>query len=479
MPSSRIIGLLGFLVFFVSTSVFAQSESLPVSSFHSDQGLKLAKEGEPQQAADQFIQSLFFAPSNQVAKDNLLSLAQKENFESKSVKMQILRFVELADYITFLRERLEKLENENKESIQLLLQQAKENDPRQLEIRKVRSQLESHKLLTIRLPEEIQDESLDRGAKLMRINKYFTDVKESLVKQFSMNLSAYERINALKNQVATAVTNDYEGQLTAVKRQVIERNAALKKEKTHARMLEADLDKVRKKVADLSMQVYEKDELLAERNNSNGQLNASLNDANQRWELAQKIIQEKDDQIKGWEAKAGKLNLNDVSSGGMNSLEVNLSALQNKMDTAEKTNHEMISSLKKELALLQEEYKQLETTSQEKDLMIAHLRDDVTARARKLANMAGFFNSYDKDITQLNGIVEIYKGKLSSTRALLTDKDQKVKNLEKQVADLMERFDKLQQTKLNEIPIVPMGVLGEAEILRRAQNNLERLQGHF
>ena len=130
MPPSRIIGSLYFLsVFFVfPVFVFAQTESQHISTFHSDYGQKLIQEGNPQEAADQFIQALFFAPSNKVAKENLLLFAQNESFESKSVKMQIFRFTELADYITFLKDRLQKLEKANTTNIQFLLEETVPED---------------------------------------------------------------------------------------------------------------------------------------------------------------------------------------------------------------------------------------------------------------------------------------------------------------------------------------------------------------
>ena len=512
MPPIRTLGFLGFFLLLFAIPVFAQNESSHVSSFHSDYGLKLIKEGNLQQAADQFIQALFFAPSNQVARKNLRSLVEKKDFESKSVKLQILRFVELSDYITFLRERIQKLETENKESIQSLLQEARGHDPRQGDIKEIRRQIENQSVTLIPVPEEIQREYWDRAAKLVRINKYFTDVKESLVSRFSFALSAYERLNTLKSQLAQTATEDqrqqqvehYEGQLTAAKRELVSRDEVLKQQETAMRSLKGDLAKVRAdfdqlhsrlegtsqkirdltdKLADMSMQVYEKDALLAQKNGFNGQLTAELNDAKERWELVQKIIQEKDGQIKNLEEKINEFNTRGASAMAgdqkMGNLSENLAALQTKMEKAEKTNHEMISSLRKELALLQEQYTQLDKTAQEKDAFIERLKTDVVTRDRKLANIVGFFNAYDQDIAQLNGVVEIYRGKLSATHALLTDRDQKVQNLEKQVVELKEKFNKLQQTRVNVVPLIPLGLMGEAEVLQRTKNNLGRLQSYF
>src|SRR3989338_4354416 len=237
MPPSRIIGSLYFLsVFFVfPVFVFAQTESQHISTFDSDYGQKLIQEGNPQEAADQFIQALFFAPSNKVAKENLLLFAQNESFESKSVKMQIFRFTELADYITFLKDRLQKLEKANTTNIQFLLEETKTADPRLAEVKAIRSQIEEQKLPLIRPPEDIQGEYSDRWTKLVKINKYFLSIKESLLEQFSVTLSAYERLNALKTQIAKSATEEqrhqltdqYENELTAVKRDLVQRERTL------------------------------------------------------------------------------------------------------------------------------------------------------------------------------------------------------------------------------------------------------------
>ena len=501
-------------VFFVfPVFVFAQTESQHISTFHSDYGQKLIQEGNPQEAADQFIQALFFAPSNKVAKENLLLFAQNESFESKSVKMQIFRFTELADYITFLKDRLQKLEKANTTNIQFLLEETKTADPRLAEVKAIRSQIEEQKLPLIRPPEDIQGEYSDRWTKLVKINKYFLSIKESLLEQFSVTLSAYERLNALKTQIAKSATEEqrhqltdqYENELTAVKRVLVQRERTLKEQESQMRLLQKNLATVRsdfeylqskmdgtnqrmtdltKKLADMSMQVYEKEALLADKSNANGKLEADIHDAQQRWELVQKIIHEKDEQIKNLEDRtAGGImsaDGSDVSGNAkMDSLYEKLSTLQKKMEEVEKSNQETTSSLRKEFALLQVQYAQLDQASQEKDLLIDHLKNDVTVRNRKLANIAGFFNAYDQDIAQLNGILEIYRGKLSVTHAVLTDKDKKLQTLEKEVAELKQRFDHLQQTKINEAPNFPMGMLGETEVLQRTKTNLGRLQNHF
>lgn len=509
--------ILCFCLMSFITSVSAQTESLHISTFHSDFGIKLLGEGDSPQAVDQFIKALFFSPSNKIAKEKILNLLRENGgafaSESKSVKLQIFRLVELAEYITFLKDRLQRLERQNLENIQYLLAQTTESEPVKEEIRALERKRAGDKSSLIVQPVEIQRANADRRSTVNTVNTYFLAVKESLLSKFSLALSISERLNVLRAQVVKStadkqrreLASGYESRLTAIKRQVVHRDKILENQEKQVRLLQKELASVRAdftylhskmngnseklgevtdKVTAMSLQVYEKDALLAERSGLITQLQNDLNDAKQRWELVQKIIQEKDIQIKELEQRssglAGDISRTPASDGGgkMKTLQANLTILQKKMDEQEALNHQTIGALRKEFALLQEQYVQLEKDSGVKDTEIGRLHKVISVKNKKLNDVAQFFDAYDKDIVQLNGVLEIYRGKLNEAHMSLTGKDQKLEELEKEVNVLKQqgRGQVLRESQVGMISNrIDAGDLKESDVLQKTKDNLEVL----
>jgi hypothetical protein len=463
--------LSGLLILMLACPLAFAYDASPGSISHLEKGVKLQNQSQLNPATQQYIKTLLNDTSNSQAKEKLQEIARDISDWSSAEKQSLLRFLELIEYINFLRDRQMYLENNNELLVQFILEQVNDNEPIRQELNRIQKSLntaqpqdamgslkslQSDNVLPInQLNEElarIKKDFLSYLEMLQDVNRQLRQEKGRVLKQ---------QFSSRKPSFKTPIRRE---QIQDIRERLIEKDLFLKRQEENYSQLSQEMSSVHKqfqalqgqlqatdqKITDLtrelagmSLAVFEKEKALADRENRMNVLAAELNEAQERLNLVQRIIHEKDDRIQTLEQEVTSIQKTSIPSSpkdqdarDVGDIKENMIVMQEEWRSQALANSEKIAVLEAKLQGLAEKYQKVAGVIQEKELEITQLKGNVSNREETISRLQKIFLSKDQKIVELNGIVEIYKSKLSDALATLEEREGALQTIELKLQDV-------------------------------------------
>jgi len=394
-------------------------------------------------------------PGNDEARGYLKRIALKYR-DTDRIKVRLLRYVELSDYILFLKDRVDDLgnkigeETEHKDS-SFIGQYCKDisssaTEELTLLIRETRAikQAYVNELTTL---QELADKKRRSGGDAFAKN--YLDVSGRELLKDNKDL-VVEIDNELKN-----IPEEY----SFVNKKISLLQEMVKKSEEKISDLTGEL-------ASQSMQLFEKENILAEQEYSFMSLQSQLTDARERLNLVQKIINEKNQKIQALEMHVEEVKLSDKRANNeskkqLDILSMQFETIQYKVDSEKELREEKLAALEKLLAEQEQAIAQHGSLVQKKDTKIEDLSGKLIKSSEDISSLKTVLDSKDDKLVELNGIIGIYRHKLAS----------KNKELEQQKSQLGvlrgELFDTQKQLDLS------------YEVTRELYEKIMALESHF
>ncbi len=487
----------------------------------AERGLNLYRNNDVEGAINYFSRALLLNPHNKIAQNNLIAIASNEQLSAKQ-KINLFLLEDLISRIKDLTDRNDYLSDKRDLMAEDLITKGYKRQLLDEDLQNIMNYVVNSK--EFMLSSTKQDPSLDKNNPLEVVNSSLLNVKEQLSQKMQYLKKQLDHLRDLnkenwylekdesllakekkalerreywdyQNQVAsndamtiqTGPINVSDGQTTKELSFLEVKDKGVTPEEDIS-LLKQDLGVLKQQILDLQKNVTEKDQKvsqlssqivdfalkLAEKENQLttkvddfANINKDFQELQSRFEFGQKIIQDKDNEIKALQdsiqesipqeeqitAIAGAQNIQDEKINELNGI---LETYRTKLGNANNELKEKdikISSLSNDLANLQSKYIENERTikisdrsTDKKDKELAavknamdRMRYQTDKNNEKLQNIVK--EKYAK-LKELNGIVEIYKNRLVDTSLQLKEKAANIKILEEQLT--------LVQTKLFE-----------------------------
>ena len=198
-------------------------------------------------------------------------------------------------------------------------------------------------------------------------------------------------------------------------------------------------------LAGMSLEAYEKNKAIADRDEFIAELKNVLTDTKERLSLVQRIIQEKDKHVQKLKKQVSDLQTvvsKEADPASINILKNDMSDLQAKLQTQSESSRSQIALLEQKINDINAKYTELELLVKAKENEIFQLRETVIAKDNKIRNFNNIFTLKDNKLMELRGIVQIYKGKLTDTTSDLKSKEEKLIYLQTIIDDMTRQLDK-------------------------------------
>ena len=357
-----------------------------LSAYHSEYGLKLFNDENYDLATERFAKAFLLDPNNQIAKETLQKIAaEKARLGSSGLK--ILRFIDQVEYIDFLTARYQGLTEENSRLLEFLRNNKNLSGDAALQekFHTVEKQIAEKPSALPRVGligfagEESQTLNLDNlisqlvqeRANLAKEVGFWEEQNNQLRHFRKTVLSQSSSINPL------AEAGKVKSQLEEVNQRVVEKDQLLTVQQDNIDYFKNELTRVRddftalqenfratdikiveltNKIAALSVEIFEKNKMIGEKDERAANLQNDLNMANEKFNLVQRIIKEKDDRIAALETEMGQLH-NNLASGQPSGFQV--TQLQGDLKDFEAEFKDQISKSRERLASLESQYTDL------------------------------------------------------------------------------------------------------------------------
>ncbi|MDP2654297.1 MAG: hypothetical protein Q8Q08_09725 [Candidatus Omnitrophota bacterium] len=472
--------------------------------------MKLFEKGDREPAANQFVDALLWDPANPIARKNLQVILKMDSFLSKKSANDLSHFLELAEYLSFLEKRLADVKGESQGLSRDLWVAAQQNPAVRENIGLITGTPVPSAAPDVA---EIRKQCPPKVAHLSKINALLEARKQALLKELASHETSREQLQALRRQVLPLIGPEQRnGPMGKVYAEMAEKDRVMQEQKSRLTSLNAELEQVRRsfdelktriestdrrvldltqKMAGVTLESFEKDKLLADKNGEILAIRQKLTDTEERLMLVQKIIKDKDSRIGELEDQVTSVRT-DIDRGtaandsDVKALQREMAALQEKFREQELRSREKIQGLELSLRSLDAQYGRLAAESADKELRIAALQRDLKQKGREMLSLIGAFESQGEEIGELTGVVEIYRHKLSETHGQLLDRDYQLDLLERQFEDLQERLNKFhERTQSSRAPspagtsgdgrAQEWGILSREEILQQIKSGLQDL----
>jgi hypothetical protein len=432
---------------FPCKNLFAD-ESQHLSGYHSDYGIKLYNEQRVDLAVNEFVQALFYDSSNVTAKTYLRQAISRFFSEKRGEALQLLRLVDLVEYVDFLKSQSRSVSAGNEALLNFL------------KIHNVTVPLLGQGITLPTFP--IDDTAFETTLKKLdfpRFTALFMEQKQ-LWTEYLENLQAVSKeLRQLKAKTIASLAsskndehvNAVASQIQDIKSQMREKDkmirlqqeglAYLREELLTARgnfeQIQKKFQETDKKITDvthqlagMSLERYQRDKLLADKEARVNELETVIRDNGERWNLSQRIMQEKEERIRSLETQTLELQKNGPST--------ETTAIASPADAQTESNSQKILALEEQMQNLNDKYLLIEARLQAKDQEIAKLQETVAVKENRLTDFERAFVSKDNKLIELNGIVQIYKGKLENAISSLREKEETLKRLEERLNSVKE-----------------------------------------
>lgn len=426
-------------------------------------GINLLKEGKISSAVEAFIRALLADPNNTSAQAQLTDLGTDRKLLSPQQRLQLTRFLDLISYLNFTDKSIHQLRTKNAEIMQFI----QDNDP------KSRILPEAGRIGFARemeLPGShmtnymsfLQDADLKTNFKLDIINERLQTAKDEDVGYLKELQELHTRLWALKQQILVNAAAQKQAQMASkfthqiedLNNELSSKNRQLQQQQQTMNDLSNQLGDIHAKFADLqsrflkaeyktktaqqglagaTLEVYEKDRLLADQISQAKMLENQLIDAGERLTLVQRIMNEKDNLAKSLEDKLNGIQL----EGSTDKIALNIGTAAGPDIHApadrEADSADQMTALEAEIRALHRQYQNTVQDLRHKNDVISELQGSISSQNITIAELQSAFISKDLKITELSGVIDIYKYKLAETFRTLAETKKILNDLEKKM----------------------------------------------
>ena len=354
-------------------------------------------------AVGHLTQALLLNPAHLQAKIKLQDIASFEGDLSAS-RMKIVRIQELLNYIAFVEKQIVSWQG------------------------KMAQGQEMFDLGPTYEKENLDDLILALVARKKNLVSEFFDLKSQENIQ-SRHAPASPRLSSPESDLP-----NFKDQLAFLRKEVNVLKDNMAKSDQKISLLTDDLAKK-------SLEAFEKDTLLTEQKQNFASLQTSLQEAEERLNLVQRIMQEKDVKVQAMEKDLKTMQA--FTDQYSHSNEENFAAFKREFSQVQDQlveqlllNQQRISSLEQLLAQQQKKLVLLNTVNHVKGKKIDQMNELLMVRNKQVRGMAEVIESKDDTLLEFDGIVDIYRAKLIQANKLLQEKIERIRKLEKQSADL-------------------------------------------
>jgi len=510
--------LLGPLVILHCAGVAVEATpSRHQARFYLDFGEKLFKENNREDSITPFLKALIFDTSQTSAADRLREVAQEVD---RTTRLKVLRVVELAEYYQFLLSHVRGLESSNASMDDFIYENTEKEEIKNA-LASLRRDIEktsregdfSTSLMTPDEWDETGSLEGDLSDAILRrtddLADYFSFLqnKNGVLRDIKKDILTSRRVKR-QGKIAAQLT----GQVQEIALELASKDMLLEKQNRDIRHFRDEMKAMRvqfssaagqwqetevkvkdltRELAGMSLELYEKNKNLGDKGARIEALENDLLEAKERWQLVQRIMQEKDGHIRQLEDEvmtlqgAGAFDGTRIGEDGLASLEGKVQHLSDEMNTQRQTSQEKIVMLEERFEDLSAKYSKLEESLRQKDEQVAALRGSLQDKDMTISKFKKVFVSKDQKLMELNGVILIYKGMLDETQTLLKEKARILKDLEDQLntisiglgdsADGHDAQDPMTKTSkgMDHVSIpVSMGALSSQDVLRKTQKQV-------
>jgi len=202
------------------------------------------------------------------------------------------------------------------------------------------------------------------------------------------------------------------------------------------------IEKLSEQLVDLSLKMEETQALLRAKEEITAALESQLNEVEQRFLLEQKIIQDKDAEIKTLYDALAQTPQGQASASGDEQV-YSLEGSPAETEAVLNENGDKLDTLEKDLADFQRKYRLSQEILMEKERVIAQLQQDLALSREQIeikpvAETSSFLDDREREIKELNGVVNIYKYALEDAIRNLRDKSEDLKLINEELAGWRE-----------------------------------------
>ncbi|HSV43046.1 MAG TPA: hypothetical protein VLJ10_00685 [Candidatus Bathyarchaeia archaeon] len=412
------------------------------------------------QALDRFIGDVL--DSNREANDaELQRLIQPLLTKDGQARFHYARVTEMIDYILFLNSRIDFVSQNNfllKNFIEAHLDKKSDGAAQLARIRG-----EGQNICSLRkLPKEYRQNDIDSPEAIYDVLKGLEAV---LITRFKKLQSVNDDLRALKMKVlADMKLRDgiaqiqIDQQIGELDQRLQEKDALIKRQNTELSTMRSEFDQMKlgldvfrdrlrsmnqkvdelvKSVAKATMDAYEKEAALADRQERAQMLEEELNETKERLQLVQHIIQEKDTHIQDLEQQVLAIQSDMSDAGPIQSI----TQLRQEMTTMALDLRQQISNGQQKVAQLEKKFRdvalanaQLESERMKQEVIITVLEKQVVQRDELISDMEYNVRLKHEKFSQMKDIVKIYQFKLKEIKDLLREREKEVIELKKELS---------------------------------------------
>lgn len=448
-------------VFLVSNAFAFDANSRYVSAYNSEYGLKLMHDGKLEQATERFVKSLLLDPANQTARKSLKELAGSLPVTEEISGPRILRFLDQLEYLQFLNERYKSIANENTRLRDFLGQQSALSPDLKLQAQNIEG--EAQKRLSqfmVYDPTAGVPVTNDQAVKLSEITNQLNEKKKYLLTEIDFWEGQNRQLRAIRNSAMEQgmigeAAKKLSTQIEAVQERLGDKDKLLFAQRQNTEYFQKELaamrdnfnlmqDKLKntdervasltKQIADMSMEIIEKDKTLSAKDLMAKGLEQQLTEAQEKLNLVQRIMQEKDDRIALLEKDMSQVQNQMAAAGSdpgtMAAIKSNLQGFQSEMKKEMEKSREKIIDLQTQLIQLSSDYQALNQIIEARNAEIVLLNSSLKSKDVAVKQYRQAFLANTEKLSQMDAIVELYRGRLLDTQATLKAKNDELIRLQ-------------------------------------------------
>ncbi len=374
---------------------------------HFEAGEKAAQTHQPAEAIKHYVQALLFNSSHPAAQSSLREIAASYDDEFRKYRMKIYRIRELLDYISFMKQQI----------------------------------LSSPERIII-VPETFDLDAGHNRNGLDGIIEYLALTKRKLVDQYLELQSRSAGLAPRPKTVAPAKSADVQPKenLGVLQFQMDRLRQEVNDLKESVSGSEKRIAALTGQLAQKSLDIYEKDTLFVQQRDGYVSLQNSLQEAQERLNLVQRIMQEKDAKIQGLGRDVKTLQAfaeqyHSTNDESVQNLRKEFTGLQKELIEQISISREKIEAVEGVLAQQEKRMTTLNIAAQAKGKRIAQMNQTLVQKNQKIRQREQIIGRQGERLVESDGIFEIYKSKLHETNQSLKEKIERIRELEKQSAE--------------------------------------------
>jgi chromosome segregation ATPase len=440
--------------FFLVVSLIAQI-CLPLNA--------LAKEGSRR--------DLFFRPLNSLIKNvsntqALLELQQHlvENQEESQERMQLQRFTELAEYCGFLETQIRDYRRQQETLMAFVADHPLISKEFKSAVQAIRQEFTQKEVVFKKQLATEHPPSAQLEAYVAALAKQ----RDILIARLDVLRDVNSRLREIKGQAVRALnasvvqenSSNWKKRVDEIQRESEDKNETIAKQEALIRELTHDLgeletqfnnlnqtlvatnqelNSLRTEFAGLSLEVYDKETSLATALLKTETLQTYITDLEERLMLARHLITEKEERIhlleSGSDSQQGLVKSNSMLQTEPQNPELDLTTVKPVLEAGNPAENWEV-----QIKDLQQKVAHFETELVSRTDENRHLAEQLQIQEDRVKVFSLIFLSKDQKLMELNGILQLYKGKLADVSSVLQKREAQMQHLEEQMIELMKRL---------------------------------------